>query len=133
MDLSVLSFDEIKTLAKTVEGFEIHHATGEANYRAAFQAYVDENPDCLKEEPKTGEGSGEENKAIPAKADGSEVTLNDPEKGEASKDGLVKIKSIHRGKMGSSVGEVDFGEDGEAEVTVEQAEHFCKIEGFDKC
>lgn len=47
MNFDELTFDEIKALAKSVEGLDIHHATGEVKYRAEFQAYIDDNPGCL--------------------------------------------------------------------------------------
>lgn len=124
MDISVLSFDEVKTLAKSVKDFKIHHKTGEVTYRAEFQTYINEHPGCLGDE-NTSENL--DDKPKDTTEDSKEV------KPEESKEGFVKIKSIHRGKIGSSVGEVDFGTDGEVEVTVKQADHFLKIEGFDKC
>lgn len=119
MDISVLSFDDVKILAKSIDGVKIHHKTKEETYRSELQAYINDNPDCLPDEPED---------SITESTEGSKE-----KKPKELKKGFVKIKSIHVGKMGSSVGEVDFGTDGIATVTVEQAEHFCKIEGFEEC
>jgi hypothetical protein len=138
VDLSGMTFEELKLVAEKMNGFEYDKRTGEKKLRELMAKYLEENPDCLKElppaenEPKTGEGSGEENTPIPGEV-GKEQTLTDKPPIDPPKEGMVKIQSIHRGEISSSVGVIDFGEDGIVEVTAEQAEHFLNIEGYEKC
>jgi len=120
MDLSVLTFEELKVLAKESEGFKFHPSIGEDKLRANLTLYIEENPGCLDDTEKEPKVKPEIKPEIK------------PE--EKPVKGMVKIKSIHRGEIASSVGVVDFGEDGIVEVTAEQAELFLSIpEGYEKC
>ena len=156
MNFDELSFDELKVLAKSVEGVEIHHATGEVKYRAEFQAYVDDHPGCL-ENLKAPEGTpgaeGVDNAT--EDLDPEDITPEDAPallkkriaeleaellgKSEepVKEEDLVKDHKIKsgkfRGKISSSVGVVDFGEKGIAECTAKQYKHFLTLNGYEKC
>lgn len=114
MDLKVLSIDEMKSLADDFK-IKYHPAIGEDKLLEKLERHVEENPGCL--------GEDEEVKAKPI----------EPVKTPAKK-GKVKIKSQFFGKISSSFGVIDFGEDGIAEVEPEVAEHFCSLPvGYEKC
>ena len=164
MNLNDLSFDEVKALAESVEGFEFDKRLGESKLKESLAAYLTANPekvpavtdlpavtppgvtpivggpdDIIDPEPPVIPGDGD-TPDVPG--DDDEDTLingppdddedENPDKNDED-NGLVKIKSAYRGKIASSKGTVDFGDNGIAEVSKEIADHFCKIEGYEKC
>lgn len=115
-NLKDLTFDEVKELGASLEDFKADKRWGEKAYRENIELYLNENPGIF------GEPEEEKPKAEP-----------NPEKKPEKKSGKVKVQSKHRGKISSSVGIVDFGEDGIAEMPEEHAELFLQLEGYDKC
>lgn len=139
MDISVLSFEELKVFAKSLEGIgNIAANIGEDTLRNKVKVFLENNPDAMPKTPED-EVNPSEGEADDASSNESETKVSDNNtsaEDEASKtpEGLVKIKSDSvRGVVGSSVGEVEFDRSGFAEVTSEQAEHFTKLKGFTKC
>lgn len=108
---------------------------------------------------KTSEGVGENLTEIKGVVGGEVTSLNEPpsdedkpnedaeiipenvkfiKTGESTWDeaplsGMIKIKSDYRGVISSSFGDVDFGNDGIAEVSKECAEMLIKLKGYEKC
>jgi len=116
-----MTFEELKLVAEKMDGFKYDKRTGEDKLRDQISKHLEENPDCLKVEPDT-----QDPKVDP-------VTDPVDETKKPKKDKLVKIQSIHRGKISTSHGMIDFGTDGIAEVSAEAAEYLCAINGYEKC
>ena len=144
MDLDVLNLDKMKALADSF-GIVYHPATGEKKMRIKLDEYVKENPDCLKDEVEDEakeELIVEEDLEIkdevelelgPEEGHKEPELVIEPKKVTLKKTGLIKIKSEYRGEISSSVGMVDFGEDGVVEVTEEQAKLFLSLKGYSEC
>jgi hypothetical protein len=139
MDLTILTFEELKTLADSIEGFKYHPNSKEETLRANLGKYLEEHPEVIGDDQGDKDGTPETD-TTDASLDDSEDT--NPDTGDDSSDenetpeGLVKIKAeTARGVVNSSFGPVDFGTDGIAEVSPEIAELFCdKIpKGYDRC
>ena len=55
MDLKDLSFDELKALAATMEGFEYDKRWGERKLRGTLTTYLEDNPDKIPIMPDNGD------------------------------------------------------------------------------
>lgn len=123
MDLKDLSFEEVKALANSVEGFSFHHMTGEPKLKEDLATYLDANPDKIPGDQNSPNAGDQGNPPPPE----SPLTPNHDEFG------LVKIQSDYRGEIASSFGMLDFGTDGICEVSEEAAEKLCELKGYEKC
>jgi len=143
MNLIDLSFEEVKALANSVEGFSFHHMTGEAKLKEDLAVYLEANPDKIPvpdyEPPENDQNPPDPNEDDQNPPLGPPVVpqippvIPEPPENDESKTGLVKIQSAYRGEIGSSFGMMDFGTDGICEVSEEAAEHICKLEGYERC
>lgn len=108
MNLNDLSFEEVKILANSVEGFSFHHMTGEVKLKEDLATYLEANPDKIPDVPDV------------------------PENDKIEED-LVKIQSDYRGEIASSFGMLNFGTDGVCEVSEEAAKMLCELKGYERC
>ena len=111
MDLKGLDNAELRALAQKCEGFEYDKRIGEAKLRDSLTAWLEKNPEKLGEVDLTQETPS------------PQATLPMP----------VTIQSAFRGEIMTSLGMVDFGEDGKAEVGPEIADLLCELNGYTRC
>lgn len=134
IELNKLEFTDLKSLATS---FKISYKGNVSRVALESQVedFIEANPGCM-EEGWTAPLTEDE---IKAKEDAEAQKLADEEKAkklaeeQKAKEGMVSIQSIYRGTMGTSMGTVDLGNDGKADVTPEMAEFLLQFKGYEEC
>ena len=116
MDLKDVSFEELRGLAESLDGYVLDKRMGEVKLRENLTTWIESNPDKLDVKPTDLGDKPQE-----------------PKKKEMPKGSFVNIQSVHRGKISSSFGMLDFGKDGILEVPHDCAEMLIELKGYEIC
>ncbi len=131
MNLNDLNVEELREVAEMFPELEWEKGWTKKPLREALEDYFKENPNKVAEafppdppssDPPGGTTPNEPTPPVPP-----------PTPPAPNKKGMYKIKSIHRGKITCSTGEIDFGEDGIAEVNPKTAKLLTSINGYEMC
>lgn len=120
MDLTDVSFEELRGIAESLDGYVLDKRMGEVKLRDDLTTWIEANPDKLG-----------------VKLPDPDITkpqeLQEPPKKEMPKGSFVNIQSAYRGEISSSFGMLDFGKDGILEVSHDCAEMLLKLKGYEIC
>lgn len=134
MDLKDLSFEELKILAEEIEDFKLNGRWAEDRLREELEKYFAENP---VNDADDGDDEMPPRNGPIAPEDQAPTTATPPEEPEEpaapATGGMLKVKSKYRGVIGTSAGQVDFGEDGIVEIPEAAARELVTLEGYDLC
>lgn len=119
MNLKDVSFEELRVLAESLDGYVLDKRMGEVKLRDDLTTWIESNPDKIPTGVKPTDPDIPEPPEPPVK--------------EMPKGSFVTIQSAYRGEISSSFGMLNFGKDGILEVPRDCAEMLIKLEGYEIC